>query len=126
MIVLDADVVIEIERGNSKIVESLADLRKAHPENPAITSAVYAEILYGFLVRNKQPPMELESFEVIDFDKESAEIFAQKKKFLDSKGTPIPIFDLITACCAISRGALLVSLDKHYERVEGLNLLIVK
>ncbi len=126
MIVLDTDVVIEIERSNKKVIEFIADLRKTHPENPAITSAVYAEILYGFLARNKQPPEELENFDIIDFDKESAMILAHKKKILDDKGAPIPIFDLITACCAISRGALLVSMDKHFERVGSLNFLRIK
>lgn len=126
MIILDTDVLIEIERGNQKVISFLANLRKTRPDNIAITSAVYAELLYGFLMRNKQLPQELAAFDVIEFDRESADIFAQKKKMLDVKGKPIPIFDLITACCALSRRALLVSFDKHFEQISELNFLLIE
>ena len=126
MIVLDTDVLIEIERGNQKVISFLVNLRKTHPENIAITSSVYAELLYGFLARNKQLPKELASFDVIEFDKESAEIFAQNKKSLDGKGTPIPIFDLVTASCVIAKKALLISFDRHFEKVNDLNFLLIQ
>lgn len=126
MIVLDSDVMIEIERGNKSVISQIAFLRKEHPENIAITSAVHAELLYGFLSRNKEMPQELAAFEVIEFDKDGAEIFARKKMELDKEGTPILIFDLITACCTIVRGGLLVSFDKHFKYVTGLDMLLIE
>jgi|SRR3989338_2808922 len=126
MIVLDSDVLIEIERGSSHVRSKLARLRSEHPENLAITSAVYAELLFGLLKRKKWPPAHLQSFDVLEFDKASAEIFARKKAELERKGTPIPIFDLLTASCVMAHDALLVSFDRHFAAVSGLRTLLLE
>lgn len=123
MIVLDTDVLIEVERANPKVISALAELRKKHPENLAVTSAVHAEFVYGLLVRKKKVPEEVEAFDVLDFDKESATIFAEQKQRLERQGTPIPLFDLLTASCVMSRGATLASFDKHFEQIQELKLV---
>jgi len=125
MIVLDNNVLVEIERGNKELINKILNLGEDNPENPAITSAVYAEFLFGFLVTGKEKEVEkyLKGFEMIDFDKNSARKFAELKMELDNKGTPIPIFDLVTASCVMIRNATLVSFDKHFEKVPGLKVI---
>ena len=128
MLVIDTNIIIEIEKRNQKIIEKLVKLKQDHPENISITSAVYAEFLFGFLKIKKEKEAEkyLENCEMINFDKESAVIFANMKKFLEEKGIPIPIFDLLTASCVISKNATLITLDNHFERIPKLKMIILK
>ncbi len=125
MILLDTDVLIEIEHGNDAIIGKLAELRQTNPGNITITSAVYAEFVFGYVQQNKMPPPQLDLFDVVDFDKESALVFARKKRELEQKGKPVPIFDLITASCAITQSSLLVSMDQHYQEISGLKLILL-
>ena len=126
MIVLDNNVLIEIERGNKTVVENILSLKEKYPQNIGITSAVYAEFLIGFLAVGKEKEAEyfIKDFDILDFDKESARIFALLKRELDKKGTPIPLFDLITAGTVIRRNATLASFDRHFEKVPGLRLIL--
>jgi len=125
VIVLDTSVVIEFERENEKIIKKLADLRNKISIEPVITSAVYSELITGYLKKNKKVPFFISQFEIINFDKNAAEIFAKKKKELEIKGKMIPLFDLITASCAISNNAILVTVDKHFKNVHGLKKIIL-
>ncbi len=125
MLVIDTSVLIEVERGNESVVSKLRELRKKHPENISITSAVYAEILFGYIVKNKKFPQEIELLDILEFDKRSAEIFARKKRELEVKGTMIPIFDLITASCTIANKMVFVTFDNHFKEVQGLQLVIL-
>lgn len=124
MIILDTDVLIEIERGNDRIISKMNSLKRLHRE-VGLTSAVYAEAMYGYLSIGKQERGRefLGAFKIIGFDKESAKIFAGLKHDLDKKGQPVPVFDLITASCVIRNGATLVSGDRHFAHIPGLNLI---
>ncbi len=124
MIILDTDVLIEIEHGNEKVRRLLSDLRGKNQGDLVTTSAAYAEFVYGFVTKMKLIPPQIGALEVIDFDKESASILAEKQHELEKKGTQIPIFDLITASCALSRNAIVVSFDRHFRNVSGLNTII--
>jgi tRNA(fMet)-specific endonuclease VapC len=48
-------------------------------------------------------------------------IFAQ----LRQDGTPIPINDVWIAACALDRGAQLISFDRHFDKVLGLDVAIL-
>ena len=125
VIVIDANIIIELEKGNQKIADRLKYLYDQNKETPTLTSAIYAEVLFGYVDNIKKPIKELNSFRILDFDKSSAEIFAKTKKELERKGKMIPLFDLITASCAISNNATLVTVDKHFKNVPGLKKIIL-
>ncbi|MEK6950159.1 MAG: type II toxin-antitoxin system VapC family toxin [Nanoarchaeota archaeon] len=126
MIILDTDVLIEIERGNQKVIDQLAKHRQTYPGNIGITSAVYAEFIFGYLHQKRTVPTPLALFDILDFDKDAAFLFAQKKEELDRKGKPIPIFDLITASCVLAQGATLITLDQHFRNVSGLKAIFLE
>ena len=127
MLVLDTSVVIEIEKGNSKLINKLLTLRGSYQGNLAITSAVYAEFLFGFMKIGKTKDAEkyIENFDVLNFDSKSAAIFAFIKKGLEDNGKSIPIFDLITASSVISNGGTLVTLDAHFNSVPQLDCVLL-
>jgi len=129
MILLDADVIIELERQNEKIIAELEKLQAEHAEMFAISPAVYAEVYYGNLaVPEKAAKVNilLEKFKTLPFNEDSAKIFAKIKFLLDKKGTPIPISDLITASVALEHDSILVSKDEHFKRVPNLKLISLK
>ncbi|MBI2138715.1 type II toxin-antitoxin system VapC family toxin [Candidatus Woesearchaeota archaeon] len=121
MMLLDTSILIEIEKRNNFIIEQLKDIYDKRQDAPAVTSAVYAEFLFGFLKQKKSFPQILEVLECIEFDKSAARKFAELKMDLEKKGKEIPLFDLITASCAIVKNAMLVTLDAHFKAVPGLN-----
>ena len=51
---------------------------------------------------------------------ETAEIFGEIKQRLRAAGTPIPINDVWISAHAIETGAVVVTYDKHFDRVPGL------
>lgn len=82
-------------------------------------------VLSVYLKKNKPIPLGFDLLEVIDFDKESARIFAEKKKELEQQGTPIPSFDLITASCALAHEAMVITSDAHFKKVKGLKVIFI-
>lgn len=126
MIILDTDVLIEIERDNQKVIGQLAKHRQSYPGNMGITAAVYAEFIFGYLHQKKTIPAHLALFDILDFDKDAAFLFAQKKEELEKKGKPIPVFDLVTASCVLAQGATLITLDQHFQNVSGLKVIFLE
>ncbi len=126
MLVLDTNILVEIESGNKKIIEEVLSLRAKYGML-SITSAVYAEFLFGFLSINKEKEAEkyVQNFEMINFDIDSAKVFAHIKKILKDKGKFIPIFDLLTASCVISRCGTLITMDNHFENIPNMNLILL-
>jgi len=130
MLVLDTDALIEVEKGNNKVIAQISKLRKEHPEDIAITSAVYAEFFFGLMSLSESKKEDALSsvhhYRILEFDKSSAAKFAQLRWRLEKEGESIPLFDLVTASIALVNGAIIVTMDKHYERVSGLNMLMLK
>ena len=127
MLVLDTNVLIEMERKDSRVIEKLARLWKNFPGNLFITSAVYAEFLFGFLKIGKEQAVEkyLHGLEVLNFDLKSAKIFAIMKKSMEDSGRIIPIFDLVTACIVSSNNATLITFDRHFEGIPNLKTIFL-
>lgn len=124
MIILDTPVLIEIERGNSAVIDRLQGLRMRLGD-VCLTSAVYAEALHGFLAIGKGDEGEefLGPFTTLPFDREGARICALLKRDLEKKGTSIPAFDLITASIAMAKNAALATSDDHFKSIPDLKLV---
>ncbi|MBI4181965.1 MAG: type II toxin-antitoxin system VapC family toxin [Candidatus Aenigmarchaeota archaeon] len=125
MIVLDTDVLIELERENEQAWEGLNRLRQAQVEPAVITAPVFAESLFGFIVKGRRQEGEdfLSAFPVIPFEQESAARFAELRHALEKRGTPIPLFDVLTASSVLAAGGTLLSRDRHFAQVPGLRLI---
>ena len=122
--VLDSDILIYFLKGEKEVVEKILFLPK---EELYITIINYTELLYGIYNSNKIIQNEkkilpfLESFKILQFDKNSSKIFAQLKAKLKKQGQIIADMDLMIASITISNKAILYTNNlKHFNRIEGL------
>jgi predicted nucleic acid-binding protein len=127
-LVLDASVLIDIERSNKETLLKLEELRKVHPGMLHISFPVYVEILRGIeegSSKSKTAKREfLESIPVLSVTKETAKIIV--KLLLKYKNKPIALFDLFTAAQAIENNFTVVTKDKDFEQIEGLDKAIIR
>ena len=57
---------------------------------------------------------------------ELSEIFAKIRASLRNKGELIDNFDILIAATAIEYNLILVTSDKDFKRIEGLNLKLIR
>jgi tRNA(fMet)-specific endonuclease VapC len=68
----------------------------------------------------------IEAYRILGVSEDTMRIFARERARLRRQGLPIPDFGLVIAATAISRQLTLVSRNRrHFERIEGLNLLTI-
>ncbi|CAB49325.1 type II toxin-antitoxin system VapC family toxin [Pyrococcus abyssi] len=118
---LDTSVLIEVFRGNAKILTQLPP-----EEEYAIPSIVLFELLCGGLKPKQR--LALEKMPVVNFDKTSAEVAGEIFKDLISKGLRPPTKDLLIAATAIAHNIPLYTCDRGFERFKeyGLKLVILE
>ena len=124
---LDTDICIFALRGDHP---GLADaFRALKPERIKVPSIVVAELFLGAykssspLTAQRAVDAFLEPFEVIPFDRHSAEAYAQVRSGLEEKGNIIGPNDLIIAATTLAhRGILVTHNKKEFSRVPGLQV----
>jgi len=125
-VLIDTNIYSELLRGN----QFVADLLKK-PEIIAFSVISIAELLSGFKNggREKENLKELDRFLysprvlVYDIDIETSEFYAKIYDELKRSGDPIPTNDLWIAALTLQHGTRLFTLDKHFEKVQGLFLI---
>jgi len=125
--IIDSDILIYFIKGRQEVVEKLLAISS---HNLYTTRINYTELLYGAynsarVEKNlKVIRPFLENFQILEFDKESSEIFAKTKARLKRNGNIIADMDLMIASIALQHGFSLVSNNiKHFERIEALDLM---
>ena len=89
---------------------------------------VLGELIFGFRggLRFKQNMYELNQFlehevvELIPLGKVTSDRYSRIALQLKEKGTPIPTNDIWIAAQAMEHGAELITLDRHFEKINGL------
>ena len=122
-ILLDTNAYAAFKRGEPAIVELLRV-----PDEIHMSTVVLGELLSGFAVgkreaRNREELAEfLASARVVitPVDEETAAAYARVYALLRRRGRPIPVNDLWIAATALQHGLILVSLDEHFQAVDGL------
>jgi tRNA(fMet)-specific endonuclease VapC len=103
------------------------------PEGAAISVIAFGELLEGVLFSKRgQPALNrqrllqfLAPFDIINLTPEIAEVWADQRGTLRSRGTITPDNDLIIAATALRFDMTVVTFNrKHFERIEGLPLLV--
>lgn len=90
---------------------------------------VVGEYRYGLLGSKKKAQLEswledlLRDVRVIDATAQTATVYARIRHALRAAGTPIPENDVWIAASAIEHRLPLVTQDKHFGAVKGLELL---
>lgn len=122
-VLLDTNAYVAFKRGEQAIVELLR-----LPGQIAISTIVLGELLAGFAAgqREARNREELTQFlasprvTVVPVSEETADAYARVFALLRKKGRPIPVNDLWIAATALQHGLVLVTLDEHFQSVEGL------
>ncbi len=132
-VILDTSVIIEAERHESEI-QQFAEAREE--EFFALSVISVAELLHGVhradstkrrLKRSAYVEKVIELFPIYDFGISIARIYAELWSDLSKKGVQIGAHDLIIGSTALSLGFSVATFDRrHFERLEGLKIGIVK
>jgi predicted nucleic acid-binding protein len=123
---IDSDILIYYLKNHPKIVERFIN---AELDEISTTIINYTELLFGAyksaksvenLTRIRQ---FLDSFTIVQFDKNSAEIFAQLKALLQKNGNNVADMDLLIASICLANNLILVTNNtRHFEKIPDLKL----
>ncbi len=123
---IDTDWVIHYLNGQKKVVQKLSSLRK---EGLAINVISLAELYEGIYYSTDPTGNErdlndfLAGVTVLGIEQEICKVFGKERGKLRKEGKIVSDFDLLIAStCLHYNLTLLTNNQKHYERVQGLNL----
>jgi predicted nucleic acid-binding protein len=124
-IALDTNAYAAFKRGDANIV---AVLQHAPAINISVT--VLGELLAGFAAgqRENHNRRELTQFldtsrvKVVSGTTATADLYALVYAALRRKGQPIPTNDLWIAASSLEHGAALLTLDAHFQHIDGLRV----
>ncbi len=124
MTLVDTCFLIDLIKGDpgaEQIVLQYPDLKT--------TAVCSAEFLYGAKLSLKRDFYEisekfLDFFPIVPFDAEAARIYAEIASRLTGTGRHISTFDELIAAIALRHHDPLITRDKHYREIDGLELII--
>ncbi len=98
------------------------------PDQIVISAVTVMEIQYGFILNAAVKRKYLSDWEslclateIIPFDEPAAEVAAQIRSELKSKGTPIGSFDLLIGATAKLHGLVMTTSNvREFKRIDGL------
>ena len=122
-LLLDTNVYVGFKLGYSELVEYLvqSDLILVSP-------VVLGELMFGFRNGSRfvENMAELNRFlshrgvEIISLSEITADRYSRIAAYLKKKGTPIPSNDIWIAAQTMETGAELVTMDRYFEKINGL------
>lgn len=127
-VLLDSSAYSQLMRGHDRVAELV---RSA--EEILISAVVVGELVYGFRwgSRFERSMVELRSFlsspyvSFVPVGLVTADRYSRIAQTLRAKGRPIPTNDIWVAAHAMETGADLISVDRHFEHVDGIVLVQV-
>ena len=121
--ILDSNIVIEIFRNDAETIERVRQLKTIY-----IPVIVLGELYYGANKSNQTPKrtVEIEQLKrrvsLLDVTEKTAENYGEIKDKLRQKGKPIPENDIWIAAIAKESGLPILTRDKHFQAVEGIQI----
>ena len=127
-LLLDTNVLIKFLRGNEKIAKVVSTY-----EQILVPTVVIGEYKAGVAVETAVGYQQLSALEmfldstavkIVGVTEDVANAYARIFRVLKANGTPIPQNDLWIAACAITKGAVVYSLDTHFSNVPLLERVV--
>ena len=127
-LLLDTNVLIKFLRGDKKIAKVVPTY-----EQILVSTVVIGEYKAGIdseTAVGRQQLSALEMFldspavKIVEVTEDVADLYARLFRVLKANGTPIPQNDLWIAACAITKGAVVYSLDTHFSNVPLLERVV--
>ena len=120
---LDTSAYSVLHRGDERILDALCEA-----ETLCMSPIVLGELHVGFRAGRQRDEnlRQLRRFldkplvAVATLTEETADIYAQVFLTLKAQGTPIPLNDVWIAAQCLEQGAVLLTLDQHFQHVPGL------
>lgn len=126
-VALDTNVVIEIMRGNSMVIQQMDDFQLF-----CFPVTVCGELLFG-VFNSPKSDAEIQKYhrfmataEVLEVNIGVVENYAKIRYKLKQKGRPIPENDIWIAAIAMSNDILLLSNDEHFLEIDELDFIHIK
>lgn len=124
-ILLDTNAYARFVAGEERILDLISSSEKVY-----MSMFVLGELHSGFRGGNRfRENLELlsifmrkDSVESADASAETAEIYGELKDLLRKAGTPVPVNDIWIAAHAIELGAVIISYDRHFEKIPKIRL----
>lgn len=117
---LDTNVIIDLFGGESSIAAKLSGKVVRY-----VPSVVLGELYFGAYNAKgrkshhlKQIKGFMELCKILEVDEQTAVYYGEVKTALKKQGTPIPENDIWIAAMAIQHGLVLLSKDKHFDRIK--------
>ena len=120
---LDSNIIIDIFRGDKKTISRVKQIDGVY-----VPVIVIGELYYGANKSDQTPKrkLEVEQLEemvtVLNITRSTARIYGEIKDKLRAKGRPIPENDIWIAAISLEHQLTLITKDKHFENVEGINI----
>ena len=127
-LLLDTNVLIKFLRGDEKIAKVVSTY-----EQILVPTVVIGEYKAGVAVETAAGHQQLSVLEmfldspavkIVGVTEDVANAYARIFRVLKANGTPIPQNDLWIAACAITKGAVVYSLDTHFSNVPLLERVV--
>ncbi|MFQ5628151.1 MAG: type II toxin-antitoxin system VapC family toxin [bacterium] len=123
-ILIDTNIYIEAMRGNEEIVEKLRIVNTI-----GISAISVGELLAGVKLQDKPEKYADQLKEFLDSPRveffpvtyTTTDFYSEIYVKLRKAGTPIPTNDMWIAATALEHGLFIYTLDKHFDRISGLN-----
>lgn len=109
-------------------MKALRKIWKQYQEFPCIAFPTVSEYYYGGLRNNrniKETVSTLSNYPVIESSPEINQKTAILRYELEKAGKMIGSPDTMIAAVALAENAVLVTKDKHFERIPGLRLILL-
>ena len=127
--ILDTNILIEMEKKNHSVIEQVDRLSELHHQKPHIASLSVSELFYGTLsqpIRKQVASLnKLRNYVVLNSSISSSIMLANIDNISTKTGRKIPPFDLFIASIAIDNDMHLVTLDKHFKNIPGLDVICI-
>jgi tRNA(fMet)-specific endonuclease VapC len=128
MYLLDTNMVSYIVTGKSPAARDRMD-KLTHDDICCISTVSEGEIQYGLAKRNDAAFRSLmdgflASVRILPWDREEAYTYGLVRAKLQNGGTPLGSLDMMIAAHAVATGAVLVTNDKAFGRVEDLHAMV--
>jgi tRNA(fMet)-specific endonuclease VapC len=122
-LMLDTSGYVGFRLGIPDLIDFLTEARAI-----LVSPVVLGELMFGFRLgtRFQKNMKELnlflnhEAVEVISLGEITADRYSRIAEQLKRQGTPIPSNDIWLAAQAMEQGAELVTMDRHFEKINGL------
>ena len=127
-LLLDTNVLIKFLRGDNKIAKVVSTYEQILV--PTVVIGEYKAGVAGETAAGHQQLSALEMFldstavKIVGVTEDVANAYARIFRVLKANGTPIPQNDLWIAACAITKGAVVYSLDTHFSNVPLLERVV--